>query len=209
MTDVADRLLFLRKKAKLGTKKDAATKYRIGYEVYKKIESKRSTDPRNLTPDQCATIAKFHRVSQGWLMFGEGSPEGYTSIRLEGAIGAGQEINLFDDNETHETVSSEIAGAEARALEVRGDSMRPLARDGDIIFVGPEHRSIAELIGRECAVLLEDGRRFFKVIENSAKRGRYDLISYNAETIRDVAIHSAGLFLGLRRSQRIDRRRKI
>lgn len=208
MSDVVDRLMFLRKRAKLPTKARAAVAYGIGYEVYKKIESHRANDPRNLTSEHAVAIAGYHGVSPGWLMFGEGSPEGFTTIKLGGQIGAGQEIHLFDDNESHETVSSEIATADARAFEVKGDSMRPLALEHDYIFVGPERRDIAALIGCECAVLLDDGRRFFKVIENGSKKGLYNLISYNADAIRDVAVHSAGLFLGLRRSQRTDVRRK-
>jgi phage repressor protein C with HTH and peptisase S24 domain len=208
MNDVTDRLVSLRKAKKLKSKAAAAKAYGIGYEVYKKIESYRASDPRNLTAEHALSIAKFHKVSPGWLMFGEGSPGHMGGVRILGTIGAGQEINVFDDNESFETVSSDIAMPDARAFEVKGDSMLPLARDGDTIFVGPERRDVTTLIGSECAVALEDGRRFFKVIENGSRKGLFDLVSYNAETIRDVAVHSAGLFLAVRRNQRGRTRRR-
>jgi hypothetical protein len=63
--------------------------------------------------------------------------------------------------------------------------MRPLAHHRDIVFVGPSRKDIEALLGLECAIVLEDGRRFFKVIENGSKKGFYDLLSYNAEPIRD------------------------
>lgn len=209
MSDLADRLSFLRRQKDWTSMTQAAKAYGIGYEVYKKMASHASSDPRNLTVENATIIAAKHKVSLGWLMFGEGSPEGFHRVDVVGEIGAGQAIHAFDDTEAFEKVSSEIASADGAAFEVKGDSMYPLARDGDMIFVGPERKGkdVADLIGSECAVVLEDGRRFFKVIENGSKRGLYNLVSYNADPIRDVAIHSAGLFLGLRRSQRSRRHR--
>ncbi|UEM09043.1 S24 family peptidase [Bradyrhizobium barranii subsp. barranii] len=200
MKDVYDRLVWLRSRHDRlkKSKRVAADAYGIGYEVYKKIETRENA--RNLTSDQTLTIARFHKVSPGWLMFGEGKPAGLSGVRLIGEIGAGQEIHPFADDGAYEPVAADIGNPDAVAFQVKGDSMLPLARNNDLIFVGPEQKDITQLIGRECAVMLEDGRRFFKVIENGSKRGRHDLISYNAEPIRDVTIHSAGLFLGLKRN---------
>lgn len=202
MTPVADRLALLRKRAKLRSKSAAAKAYGIGYEVYKKIEASGVADPRNLTPEQARDIAAWHGVSPGWLLFGEGAPEGSNQVPLRGKIGAGQEMMLYENANDGETVSAEIADEDTSAFEVEGDSMIPLARNRDIIFVGPPRRDISALIGRECAVLLHDGRRFLKVIERGSKKDLFDLVSYNAETMRDVSIHSAGILLGIRRRYR-------
>ncbi len=202
MNSVVDRLALLRKRGKLRSKAAAAKAYGIGYEVYKKIEAHNASDPRNLTPDQARDIAAFHGVKPGWLMFGDGSPDGSNQVPLQGKIGAGQELMLYENVDDGETVSTEIAEVDAAAFEVEGDSMIPLARNKDIVFVGPARRDIGALIGKECAVLLEDGRRFLKVIERGSKKGLYDLVSYNAETIRDVSVHSAGPLLGVRRRYR-------
>ncbi|KGT75830.1 hypothetical protein MA20_32090 [Bradyrhizobium japonicum] len=202
MKDVYDRLVWLRglREDLKKSKKAAADAYGIGYEVYKKIET-RGND-RGLTSEHALSIARFHRVSPGWVMFGEGRPQGLDTIKLIGEIGAGQEIRPFQDGgDDYERVSADIGDPNAVAFQVKGDSMLPLARNLDIIFVGPERRDIVSLIGRECAVVLDDGRRFFKVIEHGSKKGRQDLISYNAEPIRDVAIHSVGLFLGVKRNR--------
>lgn len=194
MDDGVERLIWLRQRAGLANKAEAARAYGIHYEIYKKLEA----GDRQLTPEQAETIARHHRVSPGWLMFGEGTAEGEMQIEVTGFIGAGGQVVLFEDHGSGK-VDALIAGADAVALEVRGDSMFPLAYDKDIIFVGRPRRDVTRLIGREAAVNLQDGRRFFKILERGSKPGLYDLRSYNAEPIRDVEVHSAGAFFGVRR----------
>lgn len=201
MDDLVERLQWLRRKAELGSKADAARAYGINYETYKKLEG--TGDPRALTREHAETIATYHGVSRGWLMFGEGTPEGELRVPLAGYIGAGQEIALFDDITTkHEMVDALVAGPDTVALEVRGDSMFPLAHNRDVIFVGPPRRELAGLVGLECAVALQDGRRFFKILERGSKPNLFDLRSYNAGPMRDVEVHSAGPFIGVRRRRR-------
>jgi SOS-response transcriptional repressor LexA len=198
MDDTVERLQWLRRKADLASRADAARAYGINYETYKKLEN--PDDPRSLTREHAETIASYHHVSKGWLMFGEGTPEGETQVQLKGFIGAGQEVTLFEDiQDHHEMVDGIIAGPDTFALEVRGESMFPLAHNRDLIFVGPPRRKFEDLIGYECAVQLQDGRHFFKIIERGSRPHLFDLRSYNAEPMRDLDVHSAGMFLGVQR----------
>jgi hypothetical protein len=196
MNPSAQRLKWLREQAGFNSLRTAAEAYAIGYEIYKKLAS----GERNLTIEHAEAIARWHGVSRGWIMFGEGTPEGETLLPVRGCIGAGQEMILFEDvGETSWHVDAVLAQPDAMALEVRGDSMFPLARDRDVIFVGAPQRDLKRLIGKECAVVLQDGRRFFKVLEHGTRTHLFDLRSYNAEPIRDVEVHTAYPFLGLRR----------
>jgi phage repressor protein C with HTH and peptisase S24 domain len=196
MDDSVDRLTWLREQAQLRSLSAAAEAYGVDYETYKKM----ARGDRKLTKQHVEPIASYHRVSPGWIMFGEGTPAGEAKVPLAGFIAAGQEITLFDDiGQAADLVDALIAGPEARAFEVHGNSMFPLAREGDVIFVGPERRDFPRLIGADCIVYLDDGRRLFKVIERGSKPGLYDLHSYNEQPLRDVAVHSAGPFLGLKR----------
>jgi SOS-response transcriptional repressor LexA len=210
MSEVSERIAFLGKRMGWTTLSQAAEAYGIKYESFKKIASHNASDPRGLTVDNALKIARFHKISPGWLMFNEGRPGGIKGIPLEGKIGAGQEMMIFENPGNEEPIPFEIVGVEATALEVDGDSMLPLARDGDIVFVGPSRKDIRTLVGQECAVLLEDGRRFFKVIENGSEKGRFDLRSYNAARIENVEIHSAGPLLAIRRmyKDRIAKRKR-
>ena len=203
MDDLADfkgRLKWLRDRSKLPSKRQAAAAYGMDYETYKKIEAPNSG--RSLTVDQAERIARYHKVSAGWLLFGEGTAEGEFSVPLVGCIRAGQEMVIYDDmGQDSGVADASIGEPGARAFDVRGDSMMPLAHDGDVIFVSADRRDLRRLVGNECAVLLQDGRRLFKILERGSTDSRYDLRSYNAETIRDVEVHSAGRFLGLKRKR--------
>lgn len=194
MNDTVDRLLLLQKQGKFASKSAAAKAYGIPYESYKKLVS----GERGLTRELCEQIADYFGISRGWLMFGDGTPDGEGSIEVSGFIAAGQQITLFEDG-GHSRISAFVAAGGTAAFEVRGDSMFPVARERDIVIFGPERRDVTRYIGTECAVVLEDGRRFFKVLERGSRPGRYDLHSYNAEPMRDVEVHSAGPFLALKR----------
>lgn len=200
MIKTTERLAWLRQLGEFASKKGAADAYGINYEIYKKLAS----GGRGLTPEHTETIANWHKVSPGWLMFGEGTPKGKMVVPLQGDIGAGQEmIEFVDTSDQGQHVSGLIADPGAVAFRVKGDSMLPLARNADIVFFGRPARGadIRRLIGQECAVRLVDGRRFFKVLERGSRSGVYDLHSYNktAEPIREVEVHEAGPLLGLRR----------
>jgi hypothetical protein len=209
MQDVPSRLAALMKLADppFPSLAAAAEAYGIGYETFKKIASKNAEQTRGLSLANAKKIARFHRIPTAWVLTGEGK-SGLSGIRMIGKIGAGQEMMEYNDPGNEEPIDPEIAGPDALALFVDGDSMRPLARDGDLIFVGPAQRDITTLIGEECAVFLEDGRRFFKIIEHGSQQGRFDLISHNAAPIRNVEIHSAGRFLALKRRYNHGRRHR-
>lgn len=128
-----------------------------------------------------------------WLLTGEGD----ANVPLVGYVGAGHQIHPIDDfalGGEPETVDGPPAGTDGdvAAVEVRGDSMYPVYRQGDLIYY---HRrpetDIDSLIGRECVVHLADGRTLVKMIKQSGMPGRYDLDSYNASPINDVEIRWA------------------
>jgi hypothetical protein len=202
MSDMSDRIAYLMKRGKFKSVAAAARAYGIGYEVFKKIASHTASETRNLTPEHALKIARYHKVAPGWVMFGDGKPSGMGEIPLLGKIGAGQEMMVFETPGNEDPIPTDISVPGATAFEADGDSMMPLARHGDFVIVGPATEDISSLIGEECGVLLEDGRRFFKVIERGSKAGRYNLVSHNAATIRDVQIHSAGPLIAVRRRRR-------
>lgn len=200
MDDYKKRLKWLRGLKKFESLAEAARAYGVDYETYKKLAD--PNQDRDLTRAHADAITTYHNVSKGWLMFAEGSPFGDTSVRVNGFIGAGDDITLFDDiGESGDVIDATIADPTTLVLEVRGTSMKPLARVGDYAFFEPPERDVRGLIGQECAVTLQDGRRLFKIVERGSRQGLYDLRSYNADDIPDVEIHTAGRFLGLRRKR--------
>ena len=153
---------------------------------------------REISRTAAPRYAEAFRVTAGWLLWGEAmATRGSTAkLRLVGRIGAGQEVRPVD--EEVEFVDLRIA-AHAEAFEVVGNSMLPVARHKDIVIAAAP-RALRDLIGTECVVELDDGRRFFKTVERGSAPGLFTLISYNAEPIRDVRVTAAGPLMGILRS---------
>lgn len=195
MTTLADRLTRLLADGKFKGMADAAKAYRVPYQTYKKaMNGERPT----LAPKWLWAISNYHSANLEWLMF-DASPMRDQAVKVEGIISAGQQIVPIEDNDRYE--SAVLISDEAVAYEVRGDSMYPLAREGDIAYFAKHPAPPETLIGRECIVTLQDNRMFFKILERGDKPGRYNLESLNAPPIRDVEIVAAGEFLAVRRQR--------
>lgn len=199
MLSVRDRIEQLRRRDGIKSARDAAARWGIGYEMAKKLIS----GERGLSDETAESIASHHRVSLAWLKFGEGSLTGSLEVPIIGFVAAGNEVVLFDDiRDAGETTSVLADPDSSSALVVKGDSMHPLARDGDTIFVGAWKRELTRMVNSECAVVLQDGRALFKTIRRGSRPGFYDLLSYNAADILDQEVLKAAQFLGLKRASR-------
>ena len=144
---------------------------------------------------QAAKYADAFRVSEGWLLTGEGRGPNRTTKRMipvVGYVGAGAEIYAIDDHpkgqgiEEVECPWAELA-ASTVAVRVRGDSMVPAYYNGDLIFYEETHSDFRHLLGKECVVALADGRRFIKEVRRT-QTGQWYLHSHNSEPIFGIEI---------------------
>jgi transcriptional regulator with XRE-family HTH domain len=111
-----------------------------------------------------------------------------------GYIGAGAEVVPYDDHAIGAGLEEvEIPPGvpdDAVLVIVRGDSMYPRYKDGEMLFYIKQERDPRDLIGLECVVKLEDGRMYVKDLERGAN-GRFNLISHNAPPLLDQVIEWA------------------
>ena len=107
-------------------------------------------------------------------------------IALVGVVGAGATI-LPMDSLGYVEAPPGVAGPNTVAVLVKGNSMLPVYRDGDIIYYD-KHENPADLIGRDVVVELEDGRCMLKQLMPGPTSGHYTLLSHNADPIVDVAL---------------------
>lgn len=114
-------------------------------------------------------------------------------IPVIGYVGAGAAVFPIDDYEPGSGYDTEerppfITG-EAVAVEVRGDSLIPVAEDGwRLIYSGDQTILEDEVLNRLCVVALTDGRVLVKRIMRGSKPQHYHLVSTNAPMIEDAEV---------------------
>lgn len=113
------------------------------------------------------------------------STNSQTFIPIVGYVGAGAEVLAIDDHEKGggiDEIEPPFQGLSAStvAVRVRGDSMHPTFRDGDILLYDrQENGDLCHLVGKDCVVSLRDGRKFVKQLKRTPN-GEWYLHSVNA-----------------------------
>jgi repressor LexA len=110
-------------------------------------------------------------------------------VPVLGRIGAGGSV-LFEETDEPELVDRP-PGAVGRlmALRVTGDSMFPVYRDGDVIYVARDHEGVLpEYLGEECAVHTYEGGTFLKTLAAGSEPNRYTLVSFNAPPMENIEV---------------------
>jgi repressor LexA len=75
------------------------------------------------------------------------------------------------------------------ALRVTGDSMLPVYKDGDIVYVSRNHEGVLpEYIGEECVCHTVEGGTFLKTLSLGSQINRFTLRSFNAADMENVEL---------------------
>ncbi|MEE9140176.1 MAG: helix-turn-helix domain-containing protein [Alphaproteobacteria bacterium] len=134
-----------------------------------------------------------------------GAQLGQIPVEIAGYVGAGSEIYPIDDLGAG-LDQVDVPPLESRAIVaviVRGDSMLPAYRDGDVIYYSRDRDLLEEaFLRRECVVKLADERVFIKTVVRGSVPGTYTLLSYNAEPIADQPIEWAAPIAWVKKSTR-------
>lgn len=162
----------------------------------------RQQDPRTKT---LARLAQVLGVTIGELV--EGQQPLIQSIPIVGCISAGEGWIPFDDEAAHtvDEVELRVDGGEPVALEVKGDSMYPVYRDGDLLIGAKASGPRADnLVGLDCIVLTDRNERYVKFLARGDAPGKFHLRSYNPahKDIPNVKLVWAAPILWVKRSQR-------
>ena len=118
------------------------------------------------------------------------------TIPVVGFVGAGASVFPYDDFPTgdgldHIERPSFVKG-QVVAVEVRGDSLLPVAEDGwRLVYTGAQTVVESDILNRLCVVKLADGRALVKRVMRGSSPGRFHLISTNAPMIEDAEVEWA------------------
>lgn len=156
---------------------------------------------RKLTVEWLNTLSE-HLNCHPWELAWPESASKTTETPIVGYVGAGQKVIPYDDvsgSEHAETVEAPTSIGKVVAVIVKGDSMLPTYREGDIIFYRPHEGHPAPLIKKECVVRLKCGTTLVKILHKGSQKGLFTLYSYNAEPLIDQEIEWAGPVLWVRR----------
>ncbi|MEM6559549.1 MAG: XRE family transcriptional regulator [Myxococcota bacterium] len=125
------------------------------------------------------------------------------TAQVVGRVGAGDAIHwlsVHGDTGAEDLDFSERF-ADLIGVRVRGDSMYPVYRDGDLLFCRPRAGvEISECLGRDCVVQTVTGESFVKTLRQSLLPGRFRLTSYRIPDIEDVALEWASPVVWVMRS---------
>lgn len=179
-------------------------------DAIRNIMRDKSSSPRI---DTLERLAKYAGTTVDWLRgsTAQGAPDSEEEIRpgrvsqgqlpLIGYIGAGEVVYHFGIGEARETVAAPPDVTRGIAAEVRGASMLPVYRPGDLV-IGREHEGgMEQLIGRDCFVQVAGGALYLKILRKAA-RGAFHLDSYNSAVprIENQAVEWAAPVVWVKRS---------
>lgn len=114
-------------------------------------------------------------------------------IPVVGYVGAGAAVIPFDDYPKGDGLDHvdrpPFVKGQAVAVEVRGDSLLPVAEDGwRLIYTGNQTVIEDEVLNKLCVVQLADGRVLVKRIVRGSEAQRYHLMSTNAPIMENMEI---------------------
>ncbi len=121
-------------------------------------------------------------VSRAWL-----------EIDILGIVAEDQQIiQVSNGAAARHKLTADVPAAlgEVDAVLVVGNVLYPRYSDGDIITFVWRNEDIKTLVGKECVVLLKNGKRYIKTIAPGSSPDRYHLTSFNGPPIYDAEVRS-------------------
>lgn len=202
LDEQAERLRQARQQRGFDSAKAAAERFGFNYNTYSQHERGVAGITR-----AAATYARAYKVSEAWLLTGEGDMEEERTVAIVGLAGAGPDgavLFATGDGNFGEVPAPQDAPAHVEALEVRGDSMYGIANDGWILFYEDKEPPSLHHIGELCVCWLEDERVLVKIPQLGSEPGLFHLESANARTMRDVPVRAFSIVTDIktRRSAR-------
>lgn len=146
----------------------------------------------NPTYRTIVALARERGMNPAELAFGTSMPK--TEIKVMGIVSAGDGWTNPDSADNGDVIEFAMDDGSMFAIEIRGDSMFPVYRDGDYLICRRKSAyDIRNCIGLDCAIRTKSGDGYIKRLLQGSRAGRFDLQSYNIsyDYLRDVDVEWA------------------
>ena len=123
------------------------------------------------------------------------------SIPIIGFASAGEGWTPFDDLD--EQLDLDFTSKALISIEIRGDSMAPVYRNGDYLICDRiDGAGIHNIVGRDCIIYTADNDAYIKILNKGSTPTTYNLRSYNPiyPDIEDVKIKWAAPIVWVKRN---------
>lgn len=194
---VRNRLRQIREHQEL-TLEEVASQWRIIMPEVKPLKptaksiARLETDERQLKYDQARKFSLIYKIDLEDISGEDGDK---VTVPIVGYVGAGEVVRTFDDQEPRDWVTPpKRPGAElTSAVIVRGDSMWPAYKPGDLLFYFPSDIVAPNALGQDCVIRLVNGDMYVKTLKPGTAPGLYRLVSCRSSMpdIDDVEVQWA------------------
>ncbi len=137
------------------------------------------------------------RAARGLRIVGSQAESAQVRLPLVGTVRAGVPVEAFESVESHLVFDPAVAGAADFALRVRGDSMEPDMRDGDLALV---QRTSQASSGETVIALVDEGEATVKLFRRKGEDVWLEALNARYQPIRGRPFEIVGRVLGLVRS---------
>ncbi len=137
------------------------------------------------------------RAARGLRVVGTGGHSSQVRLPLVGTVRAGVPVEAFESVESHLVFDPAVAGKADFALRVRGDSMEPDMRDGDLALVQKTSQASS---GETVIALVEEEEATVKLFRRQGNEVWLEALNTRYQPIRGRAFVVVGRVLGLVRS---------
>lgn len=194
-----NRLRELRKSRRM-TQSDVARLVGIGQSGYSFWENGRS----KIDDASLKKLADFYGVSVDYLLgVGDGTPKSSTRVPVLGDVAAGIPIEAIQDIVDYEEIDAAMAATgEFFGLRLKGASMEPRMRDGDVVIVRKQDNAET---GDTAVVLVNGDNATVKRIKKGSSgitlipnNPAYDPVFYSNDEIASLPVRILGKVVELR-----------
>lgn len=129
------------------------------------------------TVDSLVDVCRVLGVTVAYILDGEAPT--FQKVVVIGHAAVAESWTPFEEGgAANSDVELRMEGGEAIAVEVQGDAMLPAYRNRDVL-IGAKSvgKNVDNMIGLDCIVETDDGRRYIKTLQRGVARGTYNLRS--------------------------------